>query len=398
MKEHQHKRVVLLYHEKQMDSALRKFLRGAGVFHYYNIHSTDKLAGLCALVARWEIIDNIVEKIKSEELLVGDSIVWTNFLRNVVEVSRFSQCSVLVQGETGTGKEQVCRLIHEFDQRQGKRDLILLDCTTLVPELTGSELYGHEKGAFTNATYTRDGAFALANFGTLFLDEIGELPLGLQPGLLRVLQEGSYKRVGSNEWRRTYFRLVSATNRELKSEVLQRRFREDLYYRINTVTLRVPPLSERRDDIIRLTQYFLKKELGRSKAPAMDEALTKHLLKKVYPGNVRELRQVIASIAFRYAGEGPLTINHLPESEFIDDDDTSQPANDQDEFRNFLIHAIAHGQNLHQIKNTISDVSMRVAIDMSDNNLRDAANLLGIDVRTLQLYRQRTREKSNGHA
>src|SRR5262249_51814424 len=147
--------------------------------------------------------------------LIGDSPAWRRLVRRIVEVARFTDAAVLITGETGTGKELVARLVHALDPRTTKRKLVLLDCTTIVPPLSGGAFFGHERGASTGATPTRDGAFALADGGTLFLDEVGELPLALQAELLRVVQEGTYKRVGSNEWRETQFRLVCATNREL---------------------------------------------------------------------------------------------------------------------------------------------------------------------------------------
>lgn len=397
VRQHCGKRIAILSNPNNINPSFRAQLRKEGAHHFYctGAHQ-DQWIGLLKLIERWTITETQLDKLRTESQYIGESKTWISFLRNLADVAWFSQCSVLIQGETGTGKEQAARLVHRWDQRAGKRDLVLLDCTTLVPELSGSELYGHEKGSYTNASYTREGAFALANNGTLFLDEIGELPLALQAGLLRAVQEGSYKRIGSNEWRKSSFRLVSATNRDLKAEVIQKRFREDLYYRINTVVLRVPPLRERKDDIIRLSQHFLRKELGLSAAPPYDELLTKHLLKKTYDGNVRELKQLMTAIAARYAGEGWVTVNELPEFEFNEDAVSDAPT-PESEFRNFLVNAIAHGENLHQIKNTISDISMKVAIDIANNNLREAAQLLGVDVRTLQLYRQRSKAKSNGH-
>src|SRR5690606_31880967 len=136
--------------------------------------------------------------------------------------------------------------------------LVILDCSTIVPELAGSEFFGHERGAFTGALITREGAFALADGGTLFLDEIGELPLHLQVQLLRVIQEGTYKKVGSNTWKSTRFRLICATNRDLSEEVKKGRFRADLFYRIASWTFHLPPLRERKEDILPLALHFLK--------------------------------------------------------------------------------------------------------------------------------------------
>jgi hypothetical protein len=193
---------------------------------------------------RWNAVDGILDSTIIKENLIGRSPAWRHVLRDVIEIAKFSSASVLVSGESGTGKELIARLIHTLDGRPQKRDLIVLDCTTVVSELSGSEFFGHERGAFTGAIASRDGAFALADGGTLFLDEIGELPYTLQAELLRAVQEHTYKRVGSNTWQKTEFRLVSASNRELRPDKNARGFRPDLYYRITNWTCSLPPLRD----------------------------------------------------------------------------------------------------------------------------------------------------------
>jgi DNA-binding NtrC family response regulator len=150
---------------------------------------------------RWLSVEQLMEQPTISEFVVAKSPVWRTILRDIVEIARFSNANVLILGETGTWKEIVARLIHLLDSRPDKRDLVVLDCSTVVPELSGSEFFGHERGALTE----RHGAFALANGGTLFLDEIGELPLPLQAQLLRVVQERTYKRVGGSIWRKSEF-------------------------------------------------------------------------------------------------------------------------------------------------------------------------------------------------
>jgi DNA-binding NtrC family response regulator len=190
-------------------------------------HSDNPAAEIAARFERWGSVDEVVASPVVRDNLVGKSLAWTSVLRQIVEVSSFTDAPVLITGETGTGKELVARLIHTLDARRDKRDLVILDCTTVVPELSGSEFFGHERGAFTGAVASRDGAFALADGGTLFLDEVGDLSLGLQAELLRVVQEHNYKRVGSNVWQQTDFRLVCATNRDLQQEESLGRFRRD---------------------------------------------------------------------------------------------------------------------------------------------------------------------------
>jgi DNA-binding NtrC family response regulator len=209
---------------------------------------------------------------------------------------RIAPCdvNVLVTGETGTGKELLARAIHHGGAR-GSGPLVAFSCANLPETLVEDELFGHEKGAFTGAFLARQGRVEAANHGTLFLDEIGDLGLGLQPKLLRVLQEKTFERLGSNKTVNVDIRLISATNRNLQEMVQQGKFREDLYYRLNVVELRLPPLRERRDDISLLAHHFLQRssELFHKKArrfsPAMMQALEQHN----WPGNVRELENVV---------------------------------------------------------------------------------------------------------
>jgi transcriptional regulator with GAF, ATPase, and Fis domain len=217
----------------------------------------DPIQAIITRLERWREVDEIIASEAVRDSLVGSGPRWIGLLRQIVEVARFTRASVLIMGESGTGKELVARLIHRLDGRPGKKKLIVLDCATVVPSLSGSEFFGHDKGAFTGAAGPRDGAFALADGGTLFLDEVGELPPNLQAELLRVIQEGMYKRVGSNTWRTTNFRLVSATNRDLIEDQKAGRFRLDLYYRIAAWQFRLPPLRERREDIDLLAQNLV---------------------------------------------------------------------------------------------------------------------------------------------
>jgi transcriptional regulator with GAF, ATPase, and Fis domain len=274
----------------------------------------DVARSIAARLERWEAIDRIADSTVVRENLVGRSPAWVSLLRQIIEIAHFTDASVLIVGESGTGKELLARLIHKLDTRPNKRELVLLDCTTIVPELSGTEFFGHERGAFTGAIGSREGAFALADGGTLFLDEIGELPLKLQAELLRVVQEGTYKAIGSNTWRNTRFRLVSATNRDLEKEEAAGRFRRDFYYRIASHICRVPPLRERTDDIIPLAHHFLKR-LRPEEPPMLDAPVREYLLYRSYPGNVRDLQQVVRQMSHRHVGQGPITVGDIPPEE-----------------------------------------------------------------------------------
>jgi DNA-binding NtrC family response regulator len=231
---------------------------------------SDPLRAIRARFERWRQVDDLIASDVVQGNLVGTGPCWIRLLRQIVEVARFTRASILLTGESGTGKELVARLVHELDSRPDKGELIVLDCATVVPNLSGSEFFGHEKGAFTGAIGPRDGAFARANGGTLFLDEVGELTPQLQAELLRVVQEGMYKRVGSNTWRTTDFRLVSATNRDLTEEQAAGRFRLDLYYRIAAWQFRLPPLRHRREDIEPLALSFLSQSRPDGAAPEFE--------------------------------------------------------------------------------------------------------------------------------
>ena len=225
--------------------------------------------------------------------IVGESQPMREILALVKRVAT-SRATVLISGESGTGKELVARAIHQQSPRAGKT-FVSVNCAALTETLLESELFGHERGAFTHAVSMRKGRFELADGGTLFLDEVAEMSPALQVKLLRVLQEMEFERVGGNKTIKVDVRVVAATNRELKEEVEDGRFREDLYYRLNVVHLHIPPLRERQEDIPPLATHFLKKyaqENARGEVHLSPESM-KLLLQYSWPGNVRELENVM---------------------------------------------------------------------------------------------------------
>ena len=213
-----------------------------------------------------------------------------------------TDASVIIEGETGTGKELVAEALHERSRRpQGP--YVVVDCAAVPRELIESEIFGHTKGAFTGALIDREGAFEAADRGTIFIDEIGELPLELQPRLLRVLEKQEIKRVGANATRNINVRVVAATNRDLRREVDAGRFREDLFFRLNVVRLEIPPLRERPDDIVFLTERFLSDFPGLHGPIQLREETKPKLTSYPWPGNVRELRNLVdrgAALSDRY--------------------------------------------------------------------------------------------------
>jgi DNA-binding NtrC family response regulator len=201
-----------------------------------------------------------------------------------------SDVTILIEGETGTGKSMLAAAIHEASPR-ATGPFVVVDCAAIPPNLIESELFGHERGAFTGAIGARVGAFELANGGTVFLDEIGEMPLDLQPKLLRALEDRIIKRVGGNEQVRVDVRVITATNRELRAEINRGRFRSDLYYRLNTFSVRITPLRERREDVALLVAHFYRQLHPHAEEPPAD--LLAELLRHEWPGNVRELRAAV---------------------------------------------------------------------------------------------------------
>lgn len=227
------------------------------------------------------------------EEIIGESPALKRTLKQVEIVAR-TDSTVLLLGETGTGKELIARAIHNLSFRR-ERTLVKVNCAAIPTGLLESELFGHEKGAFTDATIQRIGRFELANRGTIFLDEIGDIPLELQPKLLRVLQEREFERLGSTRTLHTDARLIAATNANLPERVNEKRFRVDLYYRLNVFPILIPPLRERREDIPLLVRYFVEKYTRRMKrridtipASAMNALSEYH-----WPGNVRELENFV---------------------------------------------------------------------------------------------------------
>lgn len=361
-----------------------------------DVFAWDALPNPAATIAerfkRYAHVDALLRSPAVREKLAGESRAWVSALRQVVEVAAFSDASVLVTGESGTGKELVARLIHELDTRPAKGPFVVLDCTTVSPALSGSEFFGHERGAFTSAVTAREGAFALAERGTLFLDEVGELPLTMQAELLRVVQERAYKRVGGNTWKQANFRLVCATNRNLPEEERRGTFRRDLYHRLASWTCALPPLTDRREDILPLVRHFLRQILGGS-PPEPDPVVRDYLLTRDYPGNVRELRQLVGRMACRHVGDGPITVGDLPPEERLAAAENMQGEWHDDSFQCSIRRALAMGFGLKEINVQTADLAIQTALANEGGNLHRAAQRLGVTDRALQMRRQQQRQE-----
>ncbi len=231
-------------------------------------------------------------------------------LKLAARVSK-TKVPIIILGETGTGKELVAEMIHAASGRKGK--LVKINCAAIPSELLEGELFGHKRGAFTGAYTNRIGKLKLADGGTLFLDEIGEMSLALQAKLLRVIEENSFYAIGDNNITKVDLRIIAATNKDIKNEIEEGRFRADLYYRLAVVPIRIPPLRERKEDIVPLCEHFLHEIIkkGETSAREIDESVYLYLSEYDWPGNVRELRNVITHMALLASTER-ITIEEMP--------------------------------------------------------------------------------------
>ncbi len=309
--------VIFLTAYGTVDSAVSAMNMGA---YYYFIKPPDynQLKGILARAVEQRKLKKKLE-IMRRQIIEKDNrynIVGTTpeMLRifDTIETVKDSPSTVLITGETGTGKELIAKALH-FQSIRREKPFIAINCAAIPKDLLESELFGYRKGAFTGAVADRTGRFEEVSGGTLFLDEIGELDLSLQAKLLRVLQEREIERLGSNRKIKVDFRLVCSTNRDLKEEVKKGNFREDLYYRINVVEIKVPPLRERKDDIPLLIAEFLREFCEReNKNLTLNETVMGILENYHWPGNIRQLKNVIER-AVVLARKKTITVNELPE-------------------------------------------------------------------------------------
>lgn len=355
-------------------------------------NSSGVIAEINIRLQRWRRIDEIVASPIVASNLIGVSAPWVSSIRRAAEIAAFTSSAVLITGETGTGKELVARLIHALDQRPNKREIVVVDCASLVRDLSVSEFFGHERGAFTGAITARDGAFALADGGTLFLDEVGELPPTIQAELLRAIQERTYKRVGSNSWKESSFRLVCATNRNLLQEVEEGRFRADLYHRMAASVCHLPSLHERVEDILPLAHHFMREVLPHAATVEFSAEVEQYLLTRAYPGNARDLRQLVLRILSRHAGGASITPGDIPPEDRPRVNDLSGTEWADEGFRDTIRRAIASGCGLREVRKEIEEIAIRIAVENEQGNLQRAADKLKVTDRMLQLRRAAVRK------
>ena len=317
---------------------------------------------------------------EADRFLVGNAPGMRSVLEIIEKVAGSGTSTILIQGESGTGKELVAKAIHFRSQGTERRPFMAINCAGLPETLLESELFGHEKGAFTDARETKRGLLEIANSGTLFLDEIGEMPLGLQARLLRVLETKTFRRVGGTQDIEVELRIVAATNRDLKREAQQARFREDLFFRLNVVPINIPPLRDRLEDVPLLASYFVQhfnRELNRT-VRGFSAGARLLLQRYHWPGNVRELRNVIER-AILLESTDVILESHLP-LEIV------PPA----EARTESIQASFFPRPLHEVELE----HIRRMLQWCGGNKSRAAKLLGISRQTLRDKLQGSEEPS----
>jgi len=369
--------IIVMTGDYTLESALDAIRRGATDFLPKPIdrvrlkRTLDETAALYDQRRRVKALEEQLLKDLEFHGIVGKSPVMLEVFDFARKVARH-YTNVLLVGSTGTGKELVAHAIHQLSP-VGQQRLAVCNCSALVDTLLESQLFGHMRGSFTGATETRPGLFEYANGGTVFLDEVGETSLAMQAKLLRVIQNREIQRVGSPEVRQVSVRLIAATNRDLRTEVLAGRFREDLFYRLSSIQIRIPSVSERLEDIPLLVQFFLKKyndAYGKNIAGLTRRAQTA-LLQHAWPGNVRELENVVSSACITTTGDF-IDIGDLPEQL----QHRGNGASPGDDWRPLSLE-------------DVRKIHIQRVLDMCQGNRLRAAQILGIGRTSLYRYLKR---------
>jgi two-component system response regulator HydG len=381
--------VIMMTAFANVDDAVAAVKNGAYDFLTKPFPSNDvvamtisKAAERKQLLDRMDVLEQRLEQHENFGELIGNTAAMREVYRLALGVAPTS-ATVLVLGESGTGKELIARAIHQHSNR-ADRPFLAINCSAIPVDLVESELFGHTRGAFTGAVAARTGLFEAADKGTVFLDEIGDLPLQAQVKLLRALQEGEVKRVGSNETVNVDARVIAATNADLKSKIAAGKFREDLYYRLHVIVIRVPPLRKRRDDIPLLAYHFLRKyarrmsrDVGRIGVEAM-----RLLREQKWPGNVRELEHAIEHAVVMAKGQ-TIMPGDLPDqqsSTSLDEEASTAPA-DRDGLSNALgrLTDLPYPKAKKQALAIFEQAYLEAVLRRTGGNVSEAARQAGLD-------------------
>ncbi len=316
--------------------------------------------------------------------IIGSAASMQEVFRAIGRLSG-SHLSVLINGESGTGKELVARALHNHSPR-ADQPFIAINIAAIPSELLESEVFGHEKGAFTGATHQRKGRFEQANGGTLFLDEIGDMPAGLQTRLLRVLQDGKFYRVGGHDQVETNVRIIAATNQDLENRVQEGRFREDLFHRLNVIRIHLPPLRERREDIPALSRYFMKKsaaELG-VETKLLTPQAEEYMSALSWPGNVRQLENTCRWLTVMAPGQ-TVRVEDLPPELLTSDAESARGDDWEARLKNTVEQRLARGEDeiFKDINDNFERILIEAALKHAGGRKQDAARKLGWGRNTL---------------
>ena len=366
--------VVILTGHATVDSAVKALKVGAEDY----VTKPVDLPRLQVILTTVEELRRQLQKMGALGHLVGKSRSMQRLFEEVEMVAN-TDAGIFIVGESGSGKEVVANTIHTLSRRKNK-PFIAFNCGAISPTLIESEIFGHEKGAFTNAIKRREGYFELAKGGTVFLDEITEMPIELQVKLLRVLEEGRFRRVGGNEEINIDARIIAASNRDPQKAIADGKLREDLYYRLNVFPIEVPPLRERLEDIPLFAHFFLQKlnETEEKKVDNIEPDFIEALQQYDWPGNVRELRNVI-NRAFIMARTGSLTVDCLPDKLL---------GSRRRRGKNAV--TIPLGQPMEEVERIVIEETL----NMTDGDRRKTAEILGISYKTL--YNKTKKYKAAG--
>jgi len=365
-------KIIVITSSKDHQHALEAQKRGAYSYFFKGENIQDELPLLVKRAIRMQKLERENRQLRlrlSSDIDPEEFVAVSKPMKNIltlVENTKDTQEPILITGESGTGKEVIARHIHNRGKRS-KGPFIAINSAALPDNLLENELFGHEKGAFTGATDLKKGHFELAAGGTLFLDEIGEMPMSIQAKLLRVLQEKRFYRLGGTREIKADFRLVAATNRNLKDEVKEKNFREDLFYRINVIPINVPPLRERPDDIPALIDHFSSRycERNNKQVPRFDPSLIAYLSKQEWRGNIRELENTL--IRLLLTNNKVLTIKDI-QGELHEQDDNP-----------VLQYALSNNLTLEEFQR----MYVRLVYDHVQKNKKEACKYLNINYRTL---------------
>ena len=375
--------VIAMTAFSDLDQAVSAFQ--SGVFDY--LSKPFDLDQVLAVVARASAVPTaapVVEETAEPKQLIGESAAMQEVFRTIGRLSR-SSISVLLTGETGTGKEVVAHALHQHSPRS-QGPFVAINTAAIPAELLESELFGHERGSFTGAHARRPGRFEEAAGGTLFLDEIGDMPLPLQTRLLRVLAEGDYYRVGGRDLLRADVRVLTATHQDLQRKIAEGSFREDLYHRLNVITIELPPLRKRSEDIPLLARHFLRQaaeEMGLEEKYLLPETI-RALQQKAWPGNIRQLQNLCQQLCVMAPGEQILP-EDLPAS-LIEKDPVGEAGESWSEgLHSWTRKALFRGQTdlMAEARGELEKIILDCALEFTGGKRVEAARLLGLGRNTL---------------